>query len=369
MSSAALVQPAAWTVVRGGRLVVPGQAMPRPANILIRGDTIHDIGEPGMAVPEGTVPVDAQGMLLHPGLINAHTHSHGNLARGMGDRWTLELLLTAGPWMSGNRTGEDKYLSTLIGASEMLLKGCTACYDLAFELPMPSVDGMQAAAQAYQDAGMRAVLAPMVANLSFFEAIPGLLAALPPHLAQEVQRLRMAPTASILQAMADIVKHWDTGNDRVRLAIAPTIPHHCTDEFLIGCRDLARDNGLLLQSHVAESKVQAIAGMRTYGTTLLAHMDKLGLVGPDFTVAHGVWLDDDDMKLLGAKGGSVAHNPGSNMRLGNGLADMRKMLSAGVNVAIGTDGSSCSDNQNMYCCWKAPARASSASTWTAAAPS
>ena len=77
-------------------------------------------------------------------------------------------------------------------------------------------------------------------------------------------------------------------------------------------------------------------------------MDKLGLVGPDFTVAHGVWLDDEDMKLLGAKGGSVAHNPGSNMRLGNGLADMRKMLAAGVNVAIGTDGSSCSDNQSMY---------------------
>ena len=77
-------------------------------------------------------------------------------------------------------------------------------------------------------------------------------------------------------------------------------------------------------------------------------MDKLGLVGPDFTVAHGVWLDDDDMKLLGAKGASVAHNPGSNMRLGNGLANMRGMLSAGVNVGIGTDGSSCSDNQNMF---------------------
>jgi 5-methylthioadenosine/S-adenosylhomocysteine deaminase len=72
------------------------------------------------------------------------------------------------------------------------------------------------------------------------------------------------------------------------------------------------------------------------------------MVGPNFTVAHGVWLDDDDMKLLGDKGSSVSHNPGSNMRLGNGIADMRGLLDAKVNVGIGTDGASCSDNQNMY---------------------
>ena len=340
--------PAAWTVLRGGRLIEPKTPRPRAADILVKGDTIHEIGAPGMAVPDGTQVIDAAGMLLHPGLINAHTHGHGNLARGMGDRWTLELLLTAGPWISGNRSAEDKHLSTLIGASEMLLKGCTACYDLTYEFPCPSVEGMQAAATAYTQAGMRAVLAPMVANLSFFEAIPGLIAALPPRLQKEVERLRMAPTDSILQAMAATVRQWKSDAERIRLAIAPTIPHHCTDEFLIGCRNLARENGLALHSHVSESKVQAIAGMRTYGTTLTAHMDKLGLVGPDFTVAHGVWLDDDDMKLLGAKGASVAHNPGSNMRLGNGLANMRGMLSAGVNVGIGTDGSSCSDNQNMF---------------------
>ncbi|CAN7485662.1 amidohydrolase family protein [Variovorax sp. LjRoot130] len=337
-----------WTVIRGGRLVEPGVPMPRTVDILIKVDTIHELGAPGMEVPEGTQEIDADGMLLHPGLINAHTHGHGNLARGMGDRWTLELLLTAGPWISGNRSTEDKHLATLIGASEMLLKGCTACYDLTFEFPSPTVEGMQAAAAAYTQAGMRAVLAPMVADLSFFEAIPGLLDALPPKLRKEVERMRMAPTDSILKAMADTVKHWQGDTGQVRLAIAPTIPHHCTDEFLIGCRNLAYEHGLPMHSHVSESKVQAIAGMRTYGTTLTAHMDKLGLVGPGFTVAHGVWLDDDDMKLLGDRGASVAHNPGSNMRLGSGLANMRRMLSSGVNVGIGTDGSNCSDNQNMF---------------------
>jgi 5-methylthioadenosine/S-adenosylhomocysteine deaminase len=337
-----------WTLIHGGRLVMPKQATPLLADILIEGDTIREIGSPGMIGPMGARLIDATNRLLHPGLINAHTHGHGNLARGMGDRWTLELLLTAGPWISGNRTTEDKYLTTLIGASEMLLKGCTACYDLTLELPIPTLDGMQAAAAAYGHAGMRAVIAPMVSDLSFYEAIPGLLASLPLKLQKDIERLRSAPTDAILSAMASIVSHWKGSADMAQLAIAPTIPHHCTDVFMKGCRNLAYDNGLPMHSHVAESKVQVIAGMRTYGTTLTAHMDKLGIVGPNFTVAHGVWLDNDDMKLLGDKGASVAHNPGSNMRLGSGLARMRRMLECGVNVGLGTDGSNCSDNQNMY---------------------
>ena len=91
-----------------------------------------------------------------------------------------------------------------------------------------------------------------------------------------------------------------------------------------------------------------VAGYQRYGSSLAAHMDELGLVNERFTVAHGVWLDDEDMKRLGDRGASVAHNPGSNMRLGNGLADVRGMLSRKVNVGVGTDGASCSDNQNMY---------------------
>ena len=136
--------------------------------------------------------------------------------------------------------------------------------------------------------------------------------------------------------------------DSVKLAVAPTIPHHCSDAFLIACRDLAREYEVGLHSHVAESKVQVIAGYQRYGTTLTAHMDKLGLVNERFVVAHGVWLDNDDMKRLGDRGASVSHNPGSNMRLGNGLADVRGMLSAKVNVGVGTDGANCSDNLNMY---------------------
>jgi 5-methylthioadenosine/S-adenosylhomocysteine deaminase len=105
------------------------------------------------------VTIDARGMLLHPGLINAHTHAHGNLAKGMGDRWTLELLLTAASWINGNRSAEDRHLSAKIGAVEMVLKGCTAAYDLPLELPAPTHEGVESLGRAYADVGMRAVIA------------------------------------------------------------------------------------------------------------------------------------------------------------------------------------------------------------------
>ncbi len=266
----------------------------------------------------------------------------------MGDRWTLELLLTAAPWLGGNRGAEDIYLSAQIGAVEMVLKGCTACYDLFFEWPVPTRDGMARVAAAYADVGMRAVIAPMVADRTFFEAIPGLAEALPSPLRERVDALRLAPGETTLAAIRDSLQHWSGDRDMVRPAVAPTIPHHCSDAFITGCATLARDFDLGLHSHVAESKVQAVAGIRLYGHTQTAHLDQLGVIGPHFTVAHGVWLDHEDMARLGDRGASVAHNPGSNMRLGAGLADSRAMLDRHVNLGIGTDGASCADNQNMY---------------------
>jgi 5-methylthioadenosine/S-adenosylhomocysteine deaminase len=334
-------------VVRGGRILDIAGHGAEPRDILIEGDEIAALLAPGAAVPAGTTVVDAANRLLHPGLVNSHTHGHGGLARGMGDRWTLELLLAASPWITGNRTLADKYLSTKLGAVEMVLKGCTACYDLTVDFPVPTVDGLDAAARAYGDVGMRAVLAPMVADHSFFDAIPGLLDALPETLRRRAAAFAMAPREASMENMRTVFRNG-APSDLVRFAVAPTIPLHCSDELILGCAELAREFGIGLHSHVAESKIQAVSGIDTYGKTLTAHLDALGVLGPHFTVAHGVWLDHDDMRRLGDHGASVAHNPGSNMRLGSGLADMRAMLDRKVNVGLGTDGVQCSDNLNMF---------------------
>src|SRR5438128_2503394 len=336
------------TIVRGGLVLDIAKGTAEPADILIEDDTIREIGPPGCAAPDDATEISAARRLLHPGLVNAHTHGHGNLAKGMGDRWTLELLLTAAPWITGNRNAEDRYLSTQLGAVEMVLKGCTACYDLSFEWPLATSEGLALAGKAYADVGMRAVVAPMVADRSFYEAIPGLHDALPPSLQARVAELRLPPAEATLMGIRTALRDWPFDRDQVRPAVAPTIPHHCSDLFISGCADLAREFDVGLHSHVAESKVQAVTGIRVYGRTQTAHLDALGVLGPHFTVAHGVWLDEDDMAHLGDHGASVAHNPGSNMRLGSGLADTRAMLERHINLGIGTDGASCSDNQNMY---------------------
>ncbi len=336
------------TIIRAGRILdAPAHAAP-PADILIDGDAIAEVGRPGLAAPDDATVVDASGMLLHPGLVNAHTHSHGNLAKGMGDRWTLELLLASGPWCLGQRIFDDIYLTTTIGAVEMVTKGCTACYDLTLEMPAPTPEGLDAVGRAYADVGMRAVVAPMVADKTLYEAIPGLMDALTPSLRKDVESLRLAPYDTSLANMRKALEGWSVDSDLTRLAVAPTIPLHCSDDFMTGCAELAREFGVGLHSHVAESKVQAISGLKRYGKSLTAHLDDIGLLGSDFTVAHGVWLDDEDCRRLGDHGASVAHNPGSNMRLGSGLADARGMLNRSVNLGIGTDGANCSDNQNMY---------------------
>jgi guanine deaminase len=338
----------AYTVLRGGRVLDIAKGTADFADILVEDDTIREVGPPGCPAPEGAREIPAARRLVHPGLVNAHTHAHGNLAKGMGDRWTLELLLTAAPWLTGNRGLDDIQLTAQLGAVEMVLKGCTACYDLFFEWPLPSAEGMALVASAYSEVGMRAVIAPMIADRTFFEAIPGLAEALPAPLRERVAALRLAPAEATLAAVRAGLKGWSVDRDRVCPAVAPTIPHHCSDEFILGCAAIARDFDVGLHSHVAESKVQALTGMKLYGKTLTAHLDELGVLGPHFTVAHGVWLDDDDMARLGDHGASIAHNPGSNMRLGAGLADARAMLDARVNLGIGTDGANCSDNQNMY---------------------
>ena len=336
-----------FVLIKGALLADASRRRGEPAEVLIEDGIIKAVGTQ-VPAPASAKIINAAGLLMHPGLINGHTHGHTGLGKGQGDKWTLELLLTAAPWIGGNRTTEDKKLSTMLCAAEMVAKGCTAAYDLFYEFPVPTVDGMDAGAAAYAEVGMRAVIAPMVADRSLYEAIPGLLDALPAPLRKTVEAMRMQPYDATLGAISAVLRGWKWAGQDIIPAVAPTIPLHCADAFMCGCATLAREHGVGLHSHVGESKVQAVVGLRQYGRSLLQHMDALGLVGPDFTAAHGVWLDDDDFRLLADKGASVVHNPGSNMKLGNGMFRLREAIDAGVNVGIGTDGATCADNQNMY---------------------
>jgi guanine deaminase len=317
-------------------------------DVLIDGGSIADVVRRGSVKGEGMQRVEASGRALMPGLVNGHNHAQTGLSKGLFDRYNLETYLNAQPGVTGRRTLEDKHLSALIGAAEMVRKGCTAGYDMFGEFPLPTAEGIDAVARAYAEAGMRAAIAPMMADRSFYQAIPGLAEALPSELREQALKAKYAPYKETLSSVEGVLKNWKFDRDSIKPALGPTIPHHCSDEFLVACRDLARDKALGIQMHVAESKLQAAVAPKIYGESLVAHLAKLKMLTPSFCVAHGVWLDDDDRKRLADAGASISHNPGSNLKLGSGIADMRAMLKRGLNVAIGTDGAASSDNLNTF---------------------
>ncbi len=267
--------------------------------------------------------------------------------KGVTEAWTLEASLTNGPWLAGPRDPETIYLSTLLGAIDMLSKGCTACFDLVYEFPRPTRDGFAAAARAYADAGMRAVLAPMVADQSLFKSIPGLAAALPEDLRRSVVSFDLASGDQTIAAIETIAAAQKDLQDGVTLAIAPTIPHHCSERFLRDCMDIADRHDLPIHMHIAESRLQAVIARKIYGRSAVNYLADLGMLRPRFIAAHCVWVDHDDLDLLAGHGCSVAHIPASNFRLGSGVAHVRPMLERGIHVGLATDGANSSDSLSM----------------------
>jgi 5-methylthioadenosine/S-adenosylhomocysteine deaminase len=336
------------TIIRGGLVLdAAGEAAAR--DILIEDGLILAIEAPGFGVSDDAEVLSAADRMLMPGLVNAHTHSHGALNRGaVADKVSLEMFLTGAGASTRSRGIDDKYLSAALSAAEMIRKGCTACFDLTVEFPGPSREGISAVARAYRDAGMRAVVAPMISDRTIYQALPGLLEALPDELRAQYADMRAAPIDQTFSVCEEILANWEFDRRFVRPALGPTIPLHCSDEFLTRCAELANQHGVPLQTHLAESRAQGAIGQARYGNSLVGHLDAIGFLSERLSAAHAIWLDDDDIARLGHAGVKVAHNPSSNLRLGSGVAPVRQMLKDGVTVGIGTDASNTSDGQNMF---------------------
>jgi 5-methylthioadenosine/S-adenosylhomocysteine deaminase len=332
-------------------LVLADPAQPAThADLWIEDGVIREIGAPGRfdAAADGARRIDASDRLVIPGLVNAHSHGHGSLGRGAVDDVALEGFLAASPSINGHRGLADLALSTTLNAVELLKKGCTAAFDVSGEFPLPTIAGLHAAAAAYDAVGIRAVVAPMMADRTLFDAYPMLLASLPAELHGQVAMLRGAPAQTMLDTVRAAALDWPFDPRRVRLGLAPTIPLHCSDDFLRGCAALSDEFDLPMQTHLAESRAQAHYGAAHYGRSLTAHLGHIGMLSPRLSVAHAIWVSDEDIALLAAAGVTAVHNPNSNLRLGSGIAPVRRMHERGLRVALGADGANTSDTQNLF---------------------
>lgn len=322
-------------VVLAGGLVLTGPAwVPRPADLLLAGPLIEAVAEPGGFDHVEAAREDVPGQLVIPGLVNAHTHSHTLVARGAARTWTLEASLLNGGWMAAERSAELAELSALLAGAEMLASGATAAFDLMAQGGGPDPSGLHAAA-GYGRVGLRARLAPMVADRSVHEAVPAIGSCCP------------APppgpsTEAVLAACTRFVAGFPAVPG-VEPALAPTIPSHCSTDLMVGLHDLAERHDLPVHLHLAESKPQALTAGARFGRSITAELARIGLLDGRLTVAHGIWIDDHDIGLLAGAGATVVTVPGSNLRLGSGVAPTRALLDAGVTLAVGTDGANSAD--------------------------
>ena len=281
-----------------------------------------------------------------PGLVNAHTHGHANLMKGVAEAWTLEASLTNGPWLAGTRDPETMYLSTLLGAIDMLSKGCTACFDLVYEFPRPTKARLWRRRTSLRRCRHAGGARADGRRQNLFQSIPGLIEALPRELATLLGfRARPAERDRLLRSTI-VTARDDMPDGITSLSRRP---------FRITARSASCATALIsptairfqIHMHIAESRLQAIVARKIYGRSAVRYSADFGALRPGFTAAHGVWLDDDDLDLLAAHGCSVAHIPASNYRLGSGVAQVRPMLDRGINVGLATDGANSSDSLSM----------------------
>lgn len=288
----------------------------RPTDILIEGAYIAQVAD-AIAAP-ADIEIDGQGKAVIPGLINAHTHAAMTLFRGIGDDMPLMPWLKEKIWPNeALLTDEDVYWGAKLACLEMIKSGTTAFLDMYYKLP--------ATAEAVEEMGIRGLLA--CASFDHFN----------PEQAErskkEIKRLYEGMTGR---------------GSRVRFALGPHAIYSVSGALLQWTNAFANEHDLLIQIHLSETENEVRNALKQFGCTPVRYLRRLGLLSPRLSIAHGLYVDEEEIRMLADEGVQVAHNPASNMKLASGMNfRFTEMRRAGITVGIGTDGCSSSNNLDM----------------------
>lgn len=292
------------------------------AALAITGTIIDAIGSTAELEKQYTPKVrrDLGNALIMPGLVNAHTHVPMTLLRGMADDLPLMEWLTKHIFpLEAKLTPHMIEVGTALACAEMLRTGTTAFMDMyMFERSVyKSID----------NCGVKAVVGEGIFDV-------------PTEGNSDLSR-----SIEIVREHVEELK----GNKRIRYAVMPHSVYTTNLPLLEQCAALSEELGLPLHVHLAETVTETAQSIEMYGERPVAVALKAGLLTSKTTIAHGVDLNDDEIRLLAEKGVSLAHCPRSNMKLSSGISPLPKLLKKGVNVALGTDGASSNNMLNMFC--------------------
>jgi 5-methylthioadenosine/S-adenosylhomocysteine deaminase len=265
------------------------------------------------------------GRALLPGTVNAHCHSFQSLLRGLGDDLDFMAWRDRVLYPYSTRLDRDGiYLGAAFAFAEMLLHGVTACVDF-FYLQDEGNDNAEAVIQAARDVGIRLVLARAMYD---WEGAPA--------------RYRERP-ADAAKWTADLIAKY-AKDPLVRVQPAPHSPHGASSAMIRAGFEVAQSAGTPFHIHVAEGQYERARTLKEQGATPIRYLDTLGVLGERMIGVHCVWLDDEEIRLMGERGAGLAYCPSSNMVLGDGITRITELSDAGVLIGLGTDGG-CTNNR------------------------
>ncbi|HIV65586.1 MAG TPA: 5'-deoxyadenosine deaminase [Candidatus Mailhella excrementigallinarum] len=289
------------------------------ADILVDGDRIAALGPDIAVLPEArdAERVDMTGRVLLPGLIQAHMHVTQILFRGLCDDLELMDWLEKRTWpLEGAHSAASNAVSARLAALELIRSGTTSLVD------MGTIRHEDAIFEVMEAVGLRGLFGKCMMDEG--AGVPASMRESAEDSLRETERL---------------IRKWHMrGGGRLRCAVAPRFIPSCSDALLTSARDLARANGLRLHTHASENmgEIALVEGSRRMRNILYLH--KLGYTGEDVLLAHCVWLDGEEKRVLADTGTHVVHCPSSNTKMSSGFAPVAELRDMGVNVALGLDG-------------------------------
>jgi cytosine/adenosine deaminase-related metal-dependent hydrolase len=298
--------------------------------VLVRDGLVAAVG--GGQEPECEERLDLGGALVTPGLVNTHHHLYQTLTRARAQESTLfEWLVELYPVWAG-LDAEAEYAAARTGLAELALSGCSTVFDHHYVFPRGRAGILEAELQAARELGLRLVASRGSMDLGAAQG------GLPPDSLVETIDEILADTERVA-AQAD--------GDLRQIAVAPCSPFSVTRELMEQSAALARRLGLKLHTHLAETADEDEFCRERYGCTPVEYLADVGWLADDVWCAHCVHVRGEELTRLAQHGVGVAHCPASNLRLGAGVAHVREMLDAGVNVGLGVDGSASNERSDL----------------------
>ncbi|MBM3181190.1 MAG: 8-oxoguanine deaminase [Chloroflexi bacterium] len=280
--------------------------------------------------------LDLKGHIVLPGLVNTHHHFYQTLTRAVPaaqDANLFNWLKTLYPiW--ARLTPDDIFISTQTALAELALSGCTTAADHLYLFPNGSkLDDEIAAAS---EIGLR--LQASRGSMSLGESKGGL----PPDSVVDTEENILKDSQRLIEKYHDAKPGAMT-----QIVLAPCSPFSVTSDLMKQSAKLAREYGVHLHTHLAETEDEEKFCMQMFGHRPVGYMQEVNWVGDDVWFAHAVWVNDEEIKVFAKHNCGVAHCPTSNMRLASGIAPIKEYRAAGMNVGLGVDGSASNDGSHL----------------------